>query len=331
MKANPFARYSLPFAFLLSVTYLYLTESCGNPIPPSTKRIITPYHIHIPASHIFLIPPPGFELSENESKLVFDNSVYILINEINVNSYYKVIERVTSRYLFDPDKNLLRHERFKINEDSARYVERIDYTGEEINVVLFVGNESHFSTLYCTFPSKDSSKFFEPLREAFHSFIRDTTVDPDFLHYNSFTLNTKGSSFEVVQKGLDFINLKRKDTRFSLSDTLAPYFVIYKHNNGLIQPDTNTKVLLADLVEDKLKLREKEITHQFYFQKVPADGIDAFETEFSTTNKYNYRRRYYIMLVQNDKHAFVLTAGCQDKDSSEIADFRKLAHTFRFK
>ncbi|MCU0433599.1 MAG: hypothetical protein MUC87_09120 [Bacteroidia bacterium] len=331
MKVNLFARYSLPLVFLLSVTYLCLTESCGDQNPQSTKRIITPGHIHIPASHIFLIPPPGFELSENEPKLVFDSSVYISINEINVNSYYKVIERETSQYLFYPDKNLLRHERFKINEDSARYVERIDYSGDEIKVVLFVGNESYFSTLYCTFPTKDSSKLLEPLRVAFHSFIRDTTVDPDFLHYNSFTMNTKGSSFEVVQKGLDFINLKRKNTRFSLSDTLAPYFVIYKRNNELIQPDTNTKALLADLVEDILKLREKEITHQFYFQKVPADGINAFETEFSTINKYNYPRRYYIMLVRNDKQVFVLTAGCQDKDSTEIADFRKLAHTFRFK
>jgi hypothetical protein len=302
--------------------------SASHSVDRITAR--TANHIVIPATHICIVPPKGFEMSTVEPGLIYDSILEINITELYTINFYQTIERFSSSAFgcFDKtNKDLLFFERLKINTDSIYYTEQLT---EKAIFALLVGGDSTFSyRLSISIPVKDTAQHLKAIRASFYSVFIDRSVAPNYFIFTDFTLDRSLSNLDGFQFSVGHFWLTEAGRRPALGDSLrSSYLICAEHQSR----DTveSTKDVIAQFIQSGYSSSAAATLHNQYNQRVLLPNCDAQEA-YLWQIENGKKRLLYFMIITQEKRSYSFRANVCEADSTVLESFRKLAHSFRFK
>jgi hypothetical protein len=182
----------LLFLFIFSSPVLY-----GQALESSIQTSKTSKHANIPFTKLFIIPPPGFSVSQTFSGLKRNDVSHFLVEEsLGVNFYNRAVS--LSRAHFEQNGGIVfNHQDITINGYSARYLVKPNGSNSKVFLLVF-GDSTFTTTVMVTNPVPDEQtekQIVASLNSIYYN--KNENIDP--FVYAPFVIDDQKSKLKFFQ------------------------------------------------------------------------------------------------------------------------------------
>jgi hypothetical protein len=298
--------------FLFLFVFISLAATAQDLTNEKTKK-----HVYIPGTHVYLVPPEGFEPSANFSGFT-KGEMFIRVYDLHTS--YSEAPVLKTEYeheggiVFD-------HREFRIDHYPAQYV----YLQNEPRIrscILMFGDSTFSCTVLACFPS-DNESGLPAIQKALESVYYDKTAKADPLAYMPFTLDESASVFRYARTSegrmLYSVGGKTKSDRPN-----EPVVAL-----SVLEGDFKAPGLAIALKENlhKAGFRLKEEKH---ISDTTINGKIAHQSELYGEQQGKQELIYQLIVIGQNK-AFVLQGFATARSEEYLKAFKQLAYTFKWK
>jgi hypothetical protein len=310
---------------LISLIFTLLTFiACGQTVNDKViTNVKTDKHINIPGTRLYIIPPDSFKLATSFIGLQKDNNAMIQVMDIVGGNFNSNAATFNKAAFEEKGIKVFDYQEFTINGFSAKYI----YMQGKPTVKAYdlVFGDATFSTMIMAYCSADDKKTEAQIKDALLSVTYDKNLKTDPMANASFLLNDSNSKFKFFKSstGLYIYSI---DGIEDTSGGGAPMILVTPFPyEASMTPETVSVMVLIGF--EKHGFTDKEIKNKST-EKV--NGYMAIEEEIY--GKMNGKNCVIYQLIVADKDKAIAIQGITTSNfESNITEFKKLAHTVKFK
>jgi hypothetical protein len=285
---------------------------------------LTKKHIRIPGTHVYLIPPKDFSLSQTFMGFTNSKNTSILVMDV-FGSDFRVQSKDFNKATFEATGlKIYDYKEFKINGKQARYLYTNSLNSEDNNLMLAFG-DSTFTVLLTVSLSVNDKKSFQKAEKCLLSIVYEGKVKIDPLETAKFTLDLSNTEFkfEKSESGLFFY----KSNKSSSNDSDLPVFII----SQMPYPEATDEILKLTTKQMIEKAREYGTDSlNLDFKKIEINGCQAIETTgFGIKN--NQKILYYLLVVGKQNNVIAINSIIQSDFENKLKKITDLTHIIKLK
>jgi hypothetical protein len=293
-------------------------------IHSTINNVKTDRHVNIPGTRLYIIPPPGFIVSKNYLGLQKGNNV-IIIYDIVGGNFYSNAATFDRKGFEEKGLRVFNYKQIKVNGYPSKYLfMQGDITASAHSLAF---GDSTFCTMimasYISTDDKTGNDIVKALNSIYYD--KNRRINPFETAY--FALDDKGSRYKFFHYAANLYTYTIGGTDNS-KGTGGQFPVVLV--TQLPKPEnsdarTLAKLMIAKAVEHGLTNPKIKTSST---EKV--NGYDAYEAEvYAEMN--GKKRLIYQLIVLNGDQAVTIQGVANDNFDSNISEFKKLAHTVKFK
>lgn len=290
-------------------------------IPPTIDNVKTDKYTNIPGTKMFVVLPDGFKETV-PGTYVNSNEAGLVINQLDGGSFYTNAKDMSREAYQQMGLLVFDYKEFSLNGYPAKYVHcQTDYSKGAYNLAF---GDSTFSVLLMgVYPLSDEVTG-KNIKNAILSSVYDKNYQVNYEDAACFTIDNSKSRYKMFSyAGGSFMysidgNKKvkaGKDSQISISQLSATDISISD-----ISAMMNTSLQQYGLSEVTPISESKPIVN----------GQEAIEQVIQGKVQGN-STQVYLLCQKNNNKAIIFTGLASSNMDASIAEFRRLAHTIRFK
>ena len=273
--------------------------------------------IQIPGTNVHLVAPPDFQLSSAFAGLKNGSSL-LEVYDLPGGSYRILSQDFTREKFEQQGLQVLSIDETTIDGYSARLIS-IQHNAQQGGLTAVFGDDT-FSVIVVANFSAENSDQANAIRKAVLGIEYKSGQQNDPLFSAAFKLNDSRSRFHYDKRSANTFyyrqNNAEKDSYITVTQLSWDYTT---------SPSAIAQLMIGEMKKyglDNADVRKKSS------RKV--NGYDAFESEMYATRK-GEKCLVYQMVVVHEDHALVILGMGNDDFRKNRDEFRKLAHSVRFK
>ena len=286
------------------------------------NNIKTDKHVNIPGTRLYLIPPPGFIVSKSFLGLQKGNNG-IVVYDIVGGSYYTNAATFDRNGFEQKGARVFDYRQIKVNGYPAKYLLTQGDMTSTAHALAF-GDSTFCTLVMATYINTDEATGRDILR-ALNSIYYDKNKKIDPFETAYFTLDDRDSKYKFFQYTANLYTYTIGGVDKGKNNTFPVVIV-----TQLPKPENSSAKSIAELMIQKsvqygmgnLKVKNSSTNK--------VNGYDAYEAEVYGDMQGQNRLIYQLVIVKDDEA--IVIEGVADNDFLDnLNDFKKLAHTVKFK
>jgi hypothetical protein len=316
------------YKILLSV-FLIALVACKQKPPGSNKintnirNSKTDKHINIPGTRLYIIPPPGFTVSQTPAGLKKGNNILISIMDLADGNFYNNAATFTKGGFEQKGAKVSDYQDIKVNGYPAKFAAMEGGAGNKMDILVF-GDSSFSTVIMGVYPTLDSSvekQIIASLNTIYYD--KNKKVDP--FEAANFSLDDQHSDFKFFQYNINSY-VYTKGGVDNKTDADAPFFTITQMP---VEKGSTVKFIGESIVNrmQQYGLAQVELKNE---TEEKVNGYDAYQAEIHGSMKGKPCAIYQCIVTKGDK-AFSIQGIAKSDFDQNITAFKNLAHTIKIK
>jgi hypothetical protein len=309
--------------FLIALVACKQKPPANDKIDSSIQNTKTAQHINIPGTRVYIVPPPGFTVSQTPAGLKKGSNILISIMDLPDGNFYNNSATFTKSGFEQKGAKVSDYKDIKVNGYPAKFAAMEGGMGNKMDFLVF-GDSSFSTVIMGVFPNT------EPMVEkqivaAFNTIYYDKNKKIDPFEAANFSLDDQHSDFKFFQYNINSY-VYTKGGVDNKTDADAPFLTITQMP---MEKGANVK-LIGESIVSKMQqygLTNIEIRNE---TEEGVNGYEAYQSEIHGSMKGKPCAIYQCIVTKDDK-AFSIQGIAKSDFDQNITAFKNLAHTIRIK
>jgi hypothetical protein len=309
--------------FLIIVTCFTLSAFGQAEIVQDINSTKTANHINIPGTRVFIIPPPGFQLTTSFFGLQKGETSVFQIYDLVGGNYYTNAASFSEENFRMNGAKIFDFREFKVNGFPAKYV-FMETASNEKAISLVFGDSTFSTMIMAVYPSTDYETG-EQIENAIKTIYYDKDLKIDPFATAAFRLDESKSIFKFSKSvsGMFLYTINGVDNESSQD---APLIYI----TTIPKDPTMTAKSISDMLIANMKkygLTEEKLTN---ISTKKVNGYQAYEVEIYGKMEGESSLIYQLIVLGKDKAITIQGVVKSDFDKNLI-EMKRLAKTIKLK
>jgi len=290
-------------------------------VSDTITNIKTNKYTNIPGTKMFVVLPEGFKETV-PGTYINSNEAGLVINQLDGGSFYTNAKDMSRGTYEQMGMNVLDYKEFSLNGYPAKYVHcQTDYSQAAYNLAF---GDSTFSVLLMGMHPLSDEVSGKKIRDAILSSVYDENYKVNYEDATRFTMDNSKSRFKM----------------FAYTGGSFMYSI---DGNKNVKLGKDSQITIAQLSATDISLSDISAMMNSFLQKyglsevtpvseskAVINGTEAIEQVLQAKVQGNATQVYILCQQKNDK-AIIFTGLASSNMDASIAEFRKLAHSIKFK
>ena len=279
--------------------------------------------VNIPGTHLFIIPPNGFKVSQGFKGMEKSKDIFIKVYDPYNNNFIKYAQTFTRESLENGGSEVQEYKKLNISGFPAKYASVQNNMGGTTDFLVF-GDTSFTAMLVASCPAnKDTDMQHIKAALLTVKYLKNLKIDP--LSGTFFHINDSNSAYRFAKFNNDYyIYSSRGVVKDAYSGesivSVLPFTSEYSVGDETIAKAISNSYEQYGITDAKTK---KEA-------QVQIGTVSAMEAEIDARIDNKKAVLYRLTIINGKKAVLVLGIATSDFDKNMDA-FRTLAHTVKFK
>lgn len=306
---------------------LLLLIACGQTaaikIDPDIKNTKTDKHINIPGTRLYMIPPPGFNVSsafiglqKGENAII---NIYDLVGgNINTNA------ATFSQAEFERQgAKVFEFKEISVNNFPAKYIQMQGNPVAKGQSLVF--GDTTFTTMIMTSYPANDEKTGNDIIQSLNTIYYDKNKKIDPFEAANFSIDDNASKFKFSQYAANVYVYTTGGVN-SEEDKEAPVVLISQYP----KEETMTGKSLTDMMINQIQQKGIAIHGRKNTFTGKINGYDAYQTELYGQMQGDYSLLYYCVLIKGDK-VITIQGSSKNNMAANLEEFKKMARAVKIK
>lgn len=279
-------------------------------------------HVQIPGTHLFIVPPPGFQVAHSFIGLQKDTNTLMQVYDLEGGNFFKNAADVNKESFERRGVKVLEYREMKLNNYPCKFLEAEG--NPQMKMINMVFGDSTCSVMIAAVFTPGDTQSENEIKTALNSIYYDKNLKIDPFANAGFSLDVSKSAFKFARaaSGMFVYTLGGKETD-QRSD--APFMIVYNvPKDSNFGPEDIAKMFLSK-------------TQQYGFQPgkpegvpVTLNGLNGYE--MSTYGTINGQKSLIYMLVLTAGEKAVVVEGIIKSDFDKYQpQMQQLARSIQLK
>lgn len=309
--------------FLITLVACKQKSPAGDKINANIENSKTNKHINIPGTRLYIVPPPGFTVSQTPAGLKKGGTSMITVTELTDGNFYSNAASFNKAGFEQRGIKTFDYQEIKVNGYPAKYVSLQGDSSARMYWLVF--GDSSFSTMVMGVYQANDEVTGKQILGALNTICYDKNKKIDAFEAAAFSLDDKQSKFKFFHYATNMYvyTIGGVDNK---NDSDAPFLVITQMPIVKGMKAKN----VGDMLLSKMQgygLSNATIKNA---SQEKINGYDAYEAEVHGQMQ-NRNGMIYQCVIANGDNVITMQGIAKNDFDENLAAFKSLAHTIKIR
>jgi len=312
--------------FILVVGFILLfLSSCGqnNNNSDDITNNLSEKHKRILGSHLYIIPPKDFKMSNAFIGMTNDINVNIAVTDLYGGNIYSNAKDFTKDHFEKQGLTIYDFKEFKLNNSLAKYMHAKSYNSNDENILLIFGDSTFSVSIIATF-YQGKKENFDDVKKSLLTAFYDDNLDVDPFETANFDLDLTESNYKFEQ----FVSgqyIFKKETEND--SKLSPFFLVIQMPYK--EPTVEKLNLSLDQMINGARNNGTNIP-DFERNKIKIKDYNAIET-YGIVKNINEEFLYYLLVVGKEDSITIINSAIHSEYDDNLRELKDVLYKINLK